>query len=92
MNRPNILLLFTDQHQFDALHCAGNAKIETPNLDALASSGVRFSQACTPTPICVAARVSCWRPLKTVLARVPRRLPGCSTTTRWRCVVRPRVP
>lgn len=58
MNRPNILILMTDQQRFDALSCAGNPEIRTPNLDRLASSGVRFSQAVTPTPVCVAARMS----------------------------------
>jgi len=58
MPRPNILFLMTDQQRFDALGCAGNAKIHTPNLDALAASGVQFTNAFTPTPICVAARMS----------------------------------
>ena len=58
MNKPNILVLMTDQQRFDALSCAGNPEIRTPNLDALAASGVRFSQAVTPTPVCVAARMS----------------------------------
>lgn len=35
----------TDQQRFDALGCAGNHKIKTPNLDALAASGVHFTQA-----------------------------------------------
>ena len=48
----------TDQHRWDALGCAGNSKIRTPNLDGLASSGVHFSNACTSTPVCVAARMS----------------------------------
>ena len=56
--RPNILLLMTDQQRFDALGCSGNDRIRTPNLDALAASGVRFSNACCPTPICVASRMS----------------------------------
>ncbi|HAA74289.1 TPA: hypothetical protein DCE37_04115 [Candidatus Latescibacteria bacterium] len=58
MNRPNILVLMTDQQRFDALSCTGSPEIRTPNLDALAASGVRFSQAVTPTPVCVAARMS----------------------------------
>lgn len=57
-NQPSILVLMTDQHRFDAMGCAGNAKIRTPNLDALAASGIRFDQAVTPTPVCVAARMS----------------------------------
>lgn len=56
--RPNILFLMADQHRWDAMGCAGDAKIRTPHLDRLAESGVRFTQACTPTPICAAARHS----------------------------------
>tara|TARA_Y100000588_G_C14224626_1_gene912567 strand:+ start:200 stop:1852 length:1653 start_codon:yes stop_codon:yes gene_type:complete len=58
MSRPNILILMTDQQRHDALGCSGNGEIRTPHLDALAASGVRFSQAVTPTPVCVAARMS----------------------------------
>ena len=57
-DRPNILVLMTDQQRYDAMSCSGNDKIRTPHMDALASSGVRFSQAVTPTPVCVAARMS----------------------------------
>ena len=57
-HRPNILVLMTDQQRWDALGCAGNRKIRTPNMDALAASGVYFRNALTPTPICVAARMS----------------------------------
>ncbi|MFO7899727.1 MAG: sulfatase-like hydrolase/transferase [Planctomycetota bacterium] len=56
--RPNILFLMTDQQRWDALGCAGNPIVHTPNLDALAGSGVRFREACTSTPVCVAARMS----------------------------------
>ena len=56
--KPNILVLMTDQQRYDALSCAGNREIRTPHLDALAASGVRFTQAVTPTPVCVAARRS----------------------------------
>ena len=58
MKKPNILLLFTDQQRFDALRCAGNHEIMTPNMDSLAESGMRFDNACTSTPVCVAARMS----------------------------------
>ena len=58
MEKPNILLLFTDQQRFDALRCAGNDEILTPNMDALSGSGVRFANACTSTPVCIAARMS----------------------------------
>ncbi len=56
--RPNILHLFVDQMRADAMSAAGNPYIKTPNLDRLASSGVRFSNAFSPSPVCVPARCS----------------------------------
>src|SRR5215212_8044285 len=56
--RPNVLLLFTDEQRFDAFGAAGNPVIRTPHLDRLAASGVRFSNAFTASPICMAARMS----------------------------------
>ena len=56
--RPNVLLLMADQFRHDALSCAGHAVVRTPALDALAGGGARFTQAATPTPICMAARFS----------------------------------
>ena len=47
-----------DQFRHDALSCAGHPVVRTPNLDALAAGGARFTQAATPTPICMAARFS----------------------------------
>lgn len=59
MNRlPNVLFIMTDQQRFDAMSCAGNPEIRTPNMDRLAADGVLFRQACTTTPVCVAARQS----------------------------------
>jgi len=55
--RPNILFLMTDQQRHDALGCA-NPLVKTPNLDALAARGVRFSQAVCNVPMCVPSRYS----------------------------------
>ncbi len=41
--KPNIVFIFTDDQRADALGAAGNQLIQTPNLDALAKSGVRFT-------------------------------------------------
>ena len=57
-NRPNILHIFCDQLRFDAIHANGNPVIKTPNLDRLAGMGVNFTNAFTPSPVCVAARCS----------------------------------
>ena len=58
MNRPNVLLMYTDQQRWDALQAAGNSEIITPNLDALAESGVRFSHAFANHPVCQPSRMS----------------------------------
>ena len=44
-SQPNIILIVTDDHGKDALGCYGNEVIQTPNLDKLASEGVRFTNA-----------------------------------------------
>ncbi|MAX25392.1 MAG: hypothetical protein CMJ19_12905 [Phycisphaeraceae bacterium] len=56
--RPNILLIHSDQHRFDCVGINGHPQLKTPNLDRLATQGVNFSQAYTPTPICSPARAS----------------------------------
>ena len=54
----NLLILMDDQHRHDALSCANHPHVKTPNLDALAASGVRFTQAVANLPICVPCRHS----------------------------------
>ena len=57
MSQPNILFLMTDQQRWDAMGCSGDW-VRTPNLDRIASEGVRFSNCFTTTPICIPARVT----------------------------------
>lgn len=52
MNKPNILWIIADQHRGQAMSCAGDTNIETPNMDALAEQGVRFSRAYSNCPLC----------------------------------------
>lgn len=56
--KPNILILYADDWRHDTLGCAGNPVVKTPNLDALASDGFRFTQACVTTAICGVSRAS----------------------------------
>ena len=56
--RPNILFLMSDQHRADVAGYAGDAVVRTPVLDELARTGVVFSNAYTPAPICIPARQS----------------------------------
>ena len=54
----NILYIMSDEHQAQAMGCAGHDIVQTPNLDALAAMGTRFTAAYTPSPICVPARAA----------------------------------
>ncbi|MCY9515675.1 arylsulfatase [Paenibacillus apiarius] len=56
--RPNVLLITVDQMRFDSLSIAGHSIVETPNLDELARTGVRFDRAYSATPTCVPARAA----------------------------------
>ena len=56
--RPNVLFIMVDEMRWDALHCAGHPVVETPNLDRLASQGVRFANAYTVSPVCSPSRAS----------------------------------
>jgi len=55
-DRPNVLVVFTDQQRADTLGCHGNPMDLTPNLDAAADRGTRAEQAITPQPVCGPAR------------------------------------
>ena len=58
-NKPqNLLIIMSDEHQSGVMGCAGHPFIKTPNLDKLAARGTRFTNAYTPSPICVPARAS----------------------------------
>ena len=56
MAQKNVLLICSDQHARGAAGCYGHPLAQTPNLDALAARGTRFTRAYTPSPICVSAR------------------------------------
>lgn len=58
MDKPNILFVLTDQMRSTAMGCAGIENVHTPNLDALAAAGTRFTNAVSNTPSCAPARAS----------------------------------
>jgi len=57
-DRPNILLILSDQHNVRLMGCEGNPIIRTPGLDKLASEGVRFDNAYCQNPLCAPSRFS----------------------------------
>ena len=68
---PNILFLMTDQQRWDAMGCSGDNVnqmpirsiprsnwVQTPNLDRIASEGIRFTNCVTTSPVCIPTRLS----------------------------------
>jgi arylsulfatase A-like enzyme len=60
MNRRpwNILFIMCDQLRWDYLSCYGHPRLATPNIDALAARGVRFTRAYVQSPVCGSSRMS----------------------------------
>ena len=58
MGKPNLILLMADQLRWDMLGCAGHPDLRTPNIDALAAHGIRFSEALSQSTDCVASRAT----------------------------------
>jgi len=65
--RPNILLFVTEQHRGDCLGIEGHPVLMTPNMDAIAGAGARFSHAYS-TCIADGERLIAGRPYPSVLA------------------------
>jgi arylsulfatase A-like enzyme len=56
--RPNIIYIMTDDMGYGDLSCYGQANYATPNLDKLASQGVKFVNAYAAAPVCTPTRVA----------------------------------
>jgi arylsulfatase A-like enzyme len=53
---PYIVLIMTDDLGWMDLACQGNGKLRTPNIDAFAKQGVRFTDAYSASPVCSPTR------------------------------------
>ncbi|WP_236980483.1 arylsulfatase [Membranihabitans maritimus] len=53
---PNIIYILADDLGYGDLGCYGQEKIETPNIDALAKSGMKFTQHYAGSPVCAPSR------------------------------------
>jgi arylsulfatase A-like enzyme len=60
MTIRNVLYIMCDQLRWDHLGCAGHPFLRTPNIDALAARGVRFTQAYVQSGICGPSRMSAY--------------------------------
>src|SRR4051812_46595435 len=65
-DRPNILIIISDDLAAWMVGCYGNKDIRTPNIDNLARTGMRFINPFVCTPICSASRATLFT------GRVPR--------------------
>ena len=54
--RPNILLIVTEQHRGDCLGCEGHPVLLTPNMDNIAHNGARMTRFYSDCPVCMPAR------------------------------------
>lgn len=56
--RPNILLIFTDDHAYQAISAYGSRINQTPNIDRIATEGMRFDRCYVPNSICGPCRAA----------------------------------
>ncbi len=54
--KPNIIYIMIDELGYFELSCMGNKYLETPNIDHMATEGVRFTQALAGGPVCAPTR------------------------------------
>ena len=57
-SKPNIVLILADDLGYGDLGCYGATKIKTPNMDRLATEGLRFTQGYAPSSTCTPSRFS----------------------------------
>ena len=55
-DRPNILFIFSDDHAYQAVSAYGSGLNETPNIDRLATEGVRFDRCYVTNSLCGPSR------------------------------------
>ena len=55
---PNVLLLYVDDMGYGDLGCFGRQNISTPNIDSLATDGIKFTQWLSADSICTPSRAA----------------------------------
>jgi arylsulfatase A-like enzyme len=74
--RPNVILIFTDDQGSVDLNCYGATDLITPHLDSLAARGTRFTQFYVGAPVCSPSRAALLTGRYPQRARVPGNMPS----------------
>ena len=78
-NRPNILFIMIDDLGWMDLSCQGSEEYYTPNIDRLASQGMRFTDAYSAAPVCSPTRAAAMTGLAPARLAITNHIPD-----RWR--------
>ncbi|WP_254087343.1 sulfatase-like hydrolase/transferase [Dawidia cretensis] len=57
-SRPNVIVIYTDDQGYADTNLYGSTDLYTPNMDALAKSGVRFTRFYAASPVCSPSRAA----------------------------------
>ena len=57
-DKPNFIIIFTDDQGYGDLGCFGSTKIKTPNIDRLAKEGRKFTNFMVASPVCSPSRAA----------------------------------
>lgn len=58
MNKPNVIIILTDDMGYGDLSCMGANDFKTPNIDSVANEGIRFESMYSASPVCSPSRAS----------------------------------
>ena len=57
-DKPNFIVIFTDDQGYNDLSCFGSTKIKTPNIDSIAKDGRKFTSFYVASPVCSPSRAA----------------------------------
>jgi arylsulfatase A-like enzyme len=74
-SRPNVLMIMVDDLGWMDLHCQGNLRLTTPNIDRLATAGMRFTDAYAAAPVCSPTRAAVLTGLSPARLKITNHIP-----------------
>ena len=83
--RPNFLFILADDVTYSTLSCYGGSNIKTPNIDALAAEGMKFTRAYAAMSMCAPFRAELYTGLYPVRSGVARNHVGAKPGTKSIC-------